>query len=211
MDQLLTFCLTGFFFFSRACARAFERSSALILVFSALSAPVFAAAPSKDITDLRGKDAKKKHTAIRALRHDRSKAAREAAVQALTTESDARTRMALLDTIAAQGDPNQIPAIEPLLSDVSPVVRQRAALTIAMLGGPLAEDALLRHVGRESDANAKATAIRGLGVCASEKSLTALKSAASDADPAIRSAAQGVVKRLEAKKAHRASGGTPVR
>jgi HEAT repeat protein len=181
--DLLKFIGQSFVFFARVCIRAFGISTVVTaLVFAASSL-------NQSISDLKSSDPNRKYSGIQALGRLNDRKAGNALTQALRSESDAQIRLAILDSLVTHGDAKRVTDIEPLLADPITPIRKRAAYTIGLLGGPLAETALSRSLAAEADPGVKAMILQGLSLCGSAQSVPAIQTQLSHPDAAVRAKA----------------------
>jgi|GEM_PF-2114359 len=168
------------------------------LILSPLSANE--AAFEAAVTALKNSDLKTKFDGLEKIKAFRTPEAAQLLTRSAVKERDANFRLAVLDQLAVLQIPVIIPDLASLLRDKVPAVRQRTARVIGMLGGPLAEAALLPAVAKEKDPSVKAALIQALGLCGSKQSEGVLNAAAADADPAVRANAVHAHKRIKGKE-----------
>lgn len=174
------------FFFARACAY-------IVMLF--LNSALLAAPADRSISDLKSTDSRKKFQAIENLSRNRTTEAGDA-LSASLGDPDPHVKLAVLDTLAAQHDSRRVPAIAGLLADSMPVIRQRAARTMGMIGGQIAEALLLSAFRREQDPAVRSAIVQALSICGSAQSVPDLQAALTDARPGIRANAAQALGRI---------------
>jgi HEAT repeat protein len=193
------------FNFARACVRCSVNSLVRLAVLFFIFNPSLSYAAKITFrqlsTDLQSADLNRKFNAIYMLKNFGAEGAAKTLSADLKLENEMHVKAAILDSLVILKDPDTIPSIEPLLSDPKDFVRQRAAYTIGLIGGSLAEKALLKALISEKNPHVRATAIQGLSFCGSSRSVPLLQQVLKESDPKIRTQAIHALIRIPGKEA----------
>ncbi len=191
-----TFTRQNIFFFARA--RLFNFCAVMLLL------TMTAFAETSDLAEIKSSDGKRKYAALENLAKSPSPAVAANLVAVALQEKDVRFTLALLDQIGATHEQRVIPQLAPMLQKKNIVVRKRAVQVTGLLGGALAERALLDALRQEKDSDVTDAILQALSLCGSEQSVDAIQSYLKSSRPASRANAVQALGRIPGERSAKA-------